>query len=660
MGIVSDDQAGGLGGADKKTGAHGKDTHQKSDERHIVVIARYKPAPSGFSAAGMQSASGLIGSVTGAVEGATNAVESAMNSIPGLQMFIKEDKKDSPSEKEYKYDYSEWDSKIPKTDKNIKKIFADNKVIDVFEFDADDTDGRKQAAQKLYNEKLKSSLSSFSNYKVRIHLIGIGQGGNVINELTELLANDGKFTSEDWYVKSVFYVGTPIYSDFHKLNEASLKSQGDIFHFNCPLDITQQVTSFFSPTDDFLKFIVNSNSNTLSLAVGKIKLTIVKILSLFLEGSSIGIGNPHGLDKFNQIKPEIENLVKQMTGMIKQIASEIASFIDPGKLPQFSDALNGLDNVPSQSAHSFSTFISNLGDTAKNQAKSIVSGGGQVGPQDLMGVFNCLCPLLEQITKAISVLDYQTPASIAMANQIIDNAGLKEIYRKGAVQGNSIELTAVSSDYLKERLKVFQSEGKIDKISKLIEDSAKQLVEMENGKVKVSDLSDEKKVQLAEAIYSLVQPMVISKKRVLEELQKWIVKLDIQTLLKDITANNLFKMADPLLGKLQLTFDQPLKDSIDHVDGQLSRLKDFFKPHEYDLHKDTLYFIYNIHNQVVNPFADEIQYNLDKQTGFIDYMQKNGCENQFPISGKNTYNPDTGKDQDDAMVTNKVPETTTQ
>jgi hypothetical protein len=658
--ILGDSQSGSLGGADKKTGAHGKDTHQKSDERHIVIIARYKPKASPFSATDMASTEGLIGSVTGAVEKAVSAVEDVMASIPGLQMFIKEDKQDSPSEKEYKYEYAEWDKKTSKLDSDIKKVFKENTVPEIFEFSATDIDGRVNAAKELYDNNLKSALAKWSGYKVRIHLIGIAQGGNVLNELTDILSKDAQFKSENWLVRSVFYIGTPAYSDLHKLNKLCLKSEGSIFNLSSSLDLTQQAIAFFAPQEDFIKFIADSNSNTMSLAVGKIKLTIVKILSLFLGNSNISSSNPHGLDKFAEIKPEVENLVKQMTGMIKQIVSEIAAFIDPGKLPEFSDALNGLDDIPSQTGKAFSKFISDLGDTIEKQGKKTFSGGGNLGPQDLMGVFNCLCPLLDQIAKAIAVFDYDSPASIALANQMIENAGIKEIYGKGKLSGSSIELNSISEDYFKERLKIFQEEGKLDKINKLIQDATKLLVDLKKDKVSVSDLSDDKKIALAGALYTIIQPMLLSKKRVLEELQVWIAKLNIGDLLKDISANKLLGFAgDALNSALGLHFEQPLNNSINHVDTQLDRLKSFFKRREYDLHKNTLYYIFNVHNQVVNSFFDDLHYNLDRQTGFLDYMQNRGSKNQFSVSRKNTYDPDAEKDNGDLMPTNKVPESAT-
>ncbi len=69
-------------------------------------------------------------------------------------------------------------------------MFPDNQVIKAFEFDAQDADGRKQAAQDLLNKTLKSVLSGFIDYPVRLHLIGLGQGGNVINELSDLLSKN--------------------------------------------------------------------------------------------------------------------------------------------------------------------------------------------------------------------------------------------------------------------------------------------------------------------------------------------------------------------------------------------------------------------------------------------------------------------------------------
>lgn len=659
--LVGDNQSGSLGGADKQTGAHGENTHQKSDERHIVLIARYKPAASPFSATDMATASDMIGSVTGAVGKAVSAVEDVMASIPGLQMFIKEDKQDTTSQKEYKYEYTAWDEKISGLDEDVKKLYKENAVPKAFEFSATDIDGRKKAAKELYDSNLKPALSKWSKYKVRIHLIGIGQGGNVVNELTDILSQDAQFNKEDWLVRSVFYVASPAYKGIHQLNKSCLKSEGSIFSFGSSLDLTQQVIEHFSPVGDLLKFIENSNSNTMSLAVGKIKLSVIKILSLFLGNSNISSSNPHGLDKFGEIKPEIENLVKQMSGMIKQIVSEVAAFIDPGKLPQFSDALNGFDQVPSKSVKAFETFLSDLGDTIERQGKKTVSGGGNLGPQDLMGVFNCLCPLLDQITKAIAVFDYDSPASLALAGQMIDNAGIKDIYAKSRAGGRSIELTSVAEDYLKERLKIYQEEGKLDKINKLVQDATKPVTELKKDKVSISELSGDEKIRLAGALYCIIQPMLLSKKRFLEELQKWIAKLNIADLLKDISANKLFGFAgDMLKGALNLHFEQPLNNSINGVDGQLDRLKNFFKRRDFDLHKDSFYYIYNIHNQVINSFFDELHYNLDRQTGYLDYMQNRGSKNQFTETRRNTYDPGSEKDNGDILPTTKVPETTTQ
>src|ERR1700754_4222763 len=101
-GFVNDGQAAGVGGKSEPGGTQADNTFQSNKVKQLVFIVRYKPKPP--DPAGMldtASASSLLGGVTGAVEGAVSAAENAMASIPGLNMFIKEEKKDSTSEKEY-------------------------------------------------------------------------------------------------------------------------------------------------------------------------------------------------------------------------------------------------------------------------------------------------------------------------------------------------------------------------------------------------------------------------------------------------------------------------------------------------------------------------------------------------------------------------------
>lgn len=651
--MVNDSQSGDMGGGDKETGAHGENTHQVAYVRQLVIIARFKPAKSMISDADVSSAAGLVGKVTGAVEKGIDAAESAMASIPGLQMLIKEDKKDSPSEKEYKYDYKEWNSKIPKMDADLKKLFPENEVAAAFEFSENDTDGIKKAANKLFNTVLKPAVSSWNKYKVYIHLIGIGQGGSVINEVSQLIAGDSKFKSEKWIVKSVFYVGSPIYSGIHLFDKACMKSEGDLFHFNSFLDFTQQITSYYAPQDDFLKFITESNSNTISMMVGKIKLSMIKILSIVLSGLSIGTGDDSAIKKFDLLKSEIEDLVKNIISIIKKLASNISSFIDPGKLPDFATALSGFDSVPGKSVDRLQKFVSDFGDQVKDQVKS---ANVSLGPQDAMKALNCLCPLLDQIALSISLFDYKTETTNAMIDQIINQSGIKEIYGKGKLSGTQVELKSIGAPFLSALLEKYKTGEKKDQLNQLLDDCSKIPAKIDKESIKISELDPTQKVALSTSLYSITEPMILSKKKVLAQLQDWLSKLKLDSFMKDISANKLFSFPGGLLSKAHLSYDTELEKSIAGVDSQMDRLKSFFKKHDYAMSKDTLHFIFNIHNQVINQFHEDIHYQLDQQTGFLDFMHSRGCDNQFVTTGKNTYNPDTAKEDDKLIITKKLPE----
>ena len=80
-------------------GEQTEETHQQVNARQLVVMVRFKPA------AGLDTgaASSLMGGISNPIESAVSAVESAAASIPGLDMFLKEEKKETDSEKEYKY-----------------------------------------------------------------------------------------------------------------------------------------------------------------------------------------------------------------------------------------------------------------------------------------------------------------------------------------------------------------------------------------------------------------------------------------------------------------------------------------------------------------------------------------------------------------------------
>src|SRR5437588_9984333 len=161
-------QAAGMGGAGKGAGMQADNTFQNKDVRQLVVLVRYKPKPP-EDFGDLSTAEGLLHGVTGAIDGAVGAVEGAMASIPGLDMFIREKKTDSTSDKDYKYDYSDWDNAFSQLGPNLAKMNPENKT-DTFEFNSTDTDGRKSDGQKLF-AKVNSKMAAWSNYTVWIHFI---------------------------------------------------------------------------------------------------------------------------------------------------------------------------------------------------------------------------------------------------------------------------------------------------------------------------------------------------------------------------------------------------------------------------------------------------------------------------------------------------------
>lgn len=652
--MVNEGQAAGMGGADKAAGAHGENTFQVSKTKQIIAFIRFKPA-SVYSAQGMSAASGLISSATNAVDSAVGAVENAMASIPGLKMMIKEEKKDSPSEKEYIYDYKDWDVFMPQIEESIQKLDPDNKLLDPFEFSDTNQDGRKAAAQNFFSSQLKPALSSWKNFEVFIHLIGIGQGGNVVNEISNLLAKDTEFNAQKkWYLRSAIYVGTPVYSKIHPFNKLSQKSKGSIYRFGSFLDGTSQITSFFFPNDKLLDFIINCNSNTLSLAVGKLKMTIIKILSLFLGNTAISTGDYSALDKFSSIEGELKKLVEDMVGMIKQMINELTSFADPGKLPDLDEGIKGLDQVPSACADRAKKFFSDLGDMLMKRAEGFGSGPVGIGAQDLMGVFNSLCPLLNQISKMLSTLQYDSEATSTLADQMLEKAGVTELI--GCARVNTgIELTDISIEYLQKRMEKNRESKKVDLLHQAIADATSVLNLIENEKMSVKKLTQEQKIKLAASIYALMQPMIASKKKFLEELQNWISGLNLKSILDEISANKYFGMAGRFMNDhLHLQFEPELVQSINKVEDELERIKGFFKKREYGLPEDSLFYIFNVHNKVLNHFHDAVKYQIDQQTGYLDYMNLRDCKNQYVSTGKNTYSSGKQKKDENIIVTQQV------
>lgn len=630
-GLVTPQQAAGMGGADKPAGAQADNTFQNKEVRQLVMLVRYKPKPPDNSFGDLSAADNMTKGVTGAIEGAVGAVEDAMSNIPGLEMFIKEKKTDSSSEKDYKYEYSDWDSKFSQVGPNLQKLNSNNKT-DTFEFNATDADGRKKDAKDLFT-KVGSKLSGWNGYTVWIHFIGIGQGAHVINECTDLLAKDGGFTSEKKRcVKSVIYAGSSLYKNEHVLNADAFKGEGGVFSFASNFDLTQHAVDYFEPSDKLVQMIKDSNKNTLSLAVGKVKLRVIKILSLILGGLNISIGNQHDLNKFDLIKSEITGMVDDIIGLIKKISTDTAAFIKLGDLPEFGKMMDGYGEIPGQCGKAFNEFIDKFTKEAGDQLKKV---NVSLGPQDLADVLNCLCPLFDHVTKTLSLFKYKEKTGLDLALQIIDNAGVTKVYTP-ADQG--YEDLSKMDPYYKKFISKVNDPTPDPAIAYMSQ--AKTLIAQasETGSV-IKSFSDDGKIALAEAIFLMARPMTLSKEQVYKELLKMVDSFaHFDRLTKDITTNKLTDIPAGPLKSLNISYPAKLNESIEKNNQEVGRIKGYFNKNNFGMQEDSQYFIFNAHNLVCNNMPDAVAFCIDQQTTFLDYQKAAGLDNEFPGTGKYKYN----------------------
>ncbi len=642
--FVSNDQASGMGGADKPAGAQAENTYQDNKIKQLVVLVRYKPKPAGGFDTG--AAASMLDGVTSAVEGAVSAAESAIASIPGLNLFIKEEKKDSTAEKEYTFfkDYSGWDKVFKQTGNDLKELNPEN-LTDTFEFSSTDAEGRKEDAKELL-DKVKSKISSWSKYTAAIHFVGVGQGGNVANECTALMAQDSTFTSEKWFVKSIIYVGTPLYKSEHLVNEDAYKGKGSSFSFGNDYDLTQNAIDCFDNNEKLLKLIADSNKNVMSLMVGKVKLRIIEILSILLSGLHLSADNMGELDKFKQIKDGVVNLVEDVIDLIKKVINEGTSFVDLGDLPEFSKIMDGYDRIPTEAVNRLQQFIDRFTKSAADQAKS---ADISLSPKDLAGALNCLCPVFDAVAGSLSIFKPGTPTGEQLSAQIIEQAGITKVF---ALAGSATEHIAVDAAY---ESKATSNPDKPEQGRAFIKTVQGQIDRAAAKTSDVSAMSSAEKAQVASAVSSIVQPMLASKRKLYAKLLE-MIPFDINKFMEGLTADKLMAIPGGMLEKLNIGFPEELKQSIANADAEVKRIRGYFDRNNFELPEgaDTLYFIYNSHNLTLKKMYGPVSNCLDQQTGYLDFMRSKGFENEVTLD-ENKYKQGSGGNTPNVMPAKEVP-----
>ncbi len=618
-----------------------EETHKVLSRKQLVVLVRFKPG--GYDTG---AAEGMVGKISNPIEDAIGAVEDAMASIPGLNMFIKEDKAaKSKSDDKYTYfkDYSGWDNVFKKMGDGLKEMDPEN-AIDTFEFSSTDSDGRKKDAKDLY-DKVKDKFSAWKKYTANIHFIGLGQGGNVVNECTDLLAKDDTFKSEKWCVKSVIYVATPLYEKEHLLNQDSLKGEGAAFGFGNFYDLSQKAIHYFEPNEDLLKLIADSNKSVLSLPVGKVKLRMIQVLAILLSGLHLSAGDTSELGKFKQVLDEVKGMVSDILDLFKTLIKEGTSFVKLGDLPKFSSMADGLGQIPGQVVSELKDYL----DALLNKAKSgAMAGSLSVSPADLAGLLNCLCPLFDAITNMLKVLSYDSDSGGEIATQIIDKAGIKKVYAPGELNQTNLP---VDEDYAQKALEAAQKDDP-DMAGAIFSKVADHLKNATSGGSDVSSMSDDQKVALAEAITCMTLPMLPTKRDFYTKLLN-ALPFNLAEFTKSFTADKLTAAAAGPLAALGIKFPDKLTASVAGTDGEISRIRGYVDKSSFKMlpNIDTLYLMYNSHNIMLKKMYGPIANCVDTQTGYLNYMKAKGYDNK---PNDNTYTQANKEEKDKAMPTTEL------
>jgi hypothetical protein len=71
------------------------------------------------------------------------------------------------------------------------------------------------------------------------------------------------------------------------------------------------------------------------------------------------------------------------------------------------------------------------------------------------------------------------------------------------------------------------------------------------------------------------------------------------------------------------------------ADGEIKRIQGYFDKKSFDPPEDTMYFTFNAHNLALKKMYGPIANCLDQQTGYFEYMQAKGFNNEYTIADNN-------------------------
>lgn len=603
---------------------------QIKEIRQLVVLIRYKPQPvgGGFDTG---AAAGMLSGVTGKLDAIAGAVEGAMASIPGLDLFVKEEKNNPfPADKDYTYfdDYSAWDQELDTIKGRIQEL-NEHSRSEKFEFSSTDIKDIASNGEKLFS-KLDELLSEWKKYTAWVHLIGIGPCSGILGACSKKMAESAKFTTEKWTLKSVLFYGCGAAGAEWTINKKALKGEGTVLSLANPADLTAGVLHYFGKNQKLIDLIKDGNKNTLSLATGKVKMRLIQIMAILLSGLNISAGDTSELDKFKQIKDDVVGMVEDLIGFIKSLIDEGTSYISLPDLPDFSQLSQGLDQIPTQVKNQFDDFLNKEDKEHPEEdgllvklKKGAQSTNLSVGPSDLAGVLNCLCPLFDHIQKSLAIFSIKDKHTEHLATQILEKAGIENVLSPAGIGTQAIH---TDPDYLK-AMQQAAINGQPDTATLLVQ-RAQDLLRTATKKTnQVQQMQVEEKRALAEAIGLMTLPMLPSKIRFYKKLLD-IIPFNLNELTKDYTMSQLGGMASEQTSKIGIQFPAKLTASMAAADAEVKRIKTYFDKNAFALaeHRDTMYLIYNVHNLTLKKPHGELLKCIDQQTGYMSWMQNKGYD----------------------------------
>ena len=474
----------------------------------------------------------------------------------------------------------------------------------------------------------------------------MGQGGNIANEAASLFKDNDNFKKDKWFVKSVIYIGTPLYKEINVLDPVVLKGKGKQISLGNRYDLTQHAIEYFEPADKLRKYIETCNSNLFSYFAGNIFLHLIQALSYVLGNHEMGVGkdNEKVLDAFEKAKGEITGMIDDIIGLVKKLASEAPGMINMDNLPKFGEMLQGYDAIPGEAGQRITDFI-------ENDLKKIRSGFGlSTDKLPIENFFNCLVPLFNKLTASFKLFNFDTPTSNAMLDQLFEKAGVKKVYAPASIGMQAIEVDEDYTKILQEKLK----EKKPEMGAVMVAQAKNHIVDAtKTGVTEISKLSPKEKAALGAAITSMALPMLATKKALYAKLLGYLPLSGINSFLEKLTGEKGAGPLKDLVGNIRSGFDFDktdgpdenkigLKTAIARFDGEFNRIRGYLNSKNFPIDEqlNSLYFIYNSHNLMLKDMNPEIRQCIDTQTGVMQYMRDKGYDydrvkNDYVQKGEN-------------------------